>query len=217
MPNAPAQAEHARDPLTQLQMDDSELLAALKAGDAGVATAFHDRVRPQVERTVRRLLGAHDADFDDAMQTALVELVMTIDRYRGESSLDSWASMIAARAVYKRIRRRQLERRVFDAAANAELEQAGTEGDASQRAANKELLDRVYVHLAKLEPSRAWAFLLHDAWGFDLKECARIMDVSVAAAQSRVIRGRRDIHAHIAHDASLAALFDASEGNHERA
>src|SRR5580658_1117112 len=93
-------------------LDDSELLAAVRGGDVRAATAFHDRMRPQVERTVGRLFGRKDADHDDVVQQALIELVTTIDRYRGECSLDSWASTIAAHIVYKHIRRRKVERRI---------------------------------------------------------------------------------------------------------
>ena len=76
--------------------DDSELLAAIRRGDAGAAAALHDRVRPQVDRTVRRLLGARDPDVCDLAQQSMIEIVRTIDRYRGECSLDSWTSAVAA-------------------------------------------------------------------------------------------------------------------------
>ena len=90
-------------------LDDSELLLALRAGDATAATALHDRVRPQVDRTVRRLLGPGDIDREDVAQLAMIELVTTIDRYRADCSLDTWTSTIAARVVYKHIRRRKTE------------------------------------------------------------------------------------------------------------
>src|SRR5580700_6229760 len=70
--------------------DDSELLAAMRRGDASAATALHDRLRPQVDRTVRRLLGARDPDFPDVTQQAMIQIVGTVDRYRGDCSLDSW-------------------------------------------------------------------------------------------------------------------------------
>src|SRR5262245_41808985 len=78
-------------------VDDSQLLAAMRAGDKSVAAAFHDRVRPQVDRTLLRLFRRYDVDHEDLRQLALIELVLTIGRFRGECSLDSWVGAITAR------------------------------------------------------------------------------------------------------------------------
>src|SRR4030095_17263782 len=107
----PAQpASSARDrpdsPPPASSLDDAQLLRALRAHDTEAATAFHDRVRPQVDRTIYRLLGRRDADHEDLAQLAMIELVYTIARYRGECSLDSWTSTVTAHVVYKQIRKR---------------------------------------------------------------------------------------------------------------
>ena len=111
----PSPAPETPPPPAAPAFDDSELLAALRRRDPSAATALHDRVRAQVDRTIRRLLGAGDVDRADVAQLALIELVTTIDRYRADCSLDTWTSTITARVVYKHIRRRKLERRVFGA------------------------------------------------------------------------------------------------------
>src|SRR6478752_9539865 len=87
-------------------LDDSALLAGLKARDASVSSAFYARVRPILDRTLTRLLGARDNDYDDVAQRALFELVDTIDRFRGECPLDAWISIVTARAAYRTIRKR---------------------------------------------------------------------------------------------------------------
>jgi RNA polymerase sigma-70 factor (ECF subfamily) len=52
-----------------------------------------------------------------------------------------------------------------------------------------------------MDRDRATAVLLH-AQGYDIAEIARLTKVSVAAAQSRLSRGRREIRAHLMADAS---------------
>lgn len=189
-------------------LDDAELLAALRSGDRGAATTLHDRTRPQVDRTIRRLLGAGDVDHDDVAQQAMIELVSTIARYRGECSLDSWTSTITAHAVYKHIRRRRTERRIFGALDADLLADTRSSSKTSRETIARNLMARVRVHLDAIDESKAWAFVLHDVCGYDLREIARITDVTVAAAQTRLVRGRREVHERIANDPELANLLE---------
>jgi RNA polymerase sigma-70 factor, ECF subfamily len=189
-------------------LDDAELLAALRSGDKGAATALHDRARPQVDRTIRRLLGAGDVDHDDVAQQAMIELVSTIGRYRGECSLDSWTSTITAHAVYKHIRRRRTERRIFGALDADLLADTRSSSKTSRETIARNLMTRVRLHLDAIDESKAWAFVLHDVCGYDLREIARITGVTVAAAQTRLVRGRREVHERIANDPELANLLE---------
>jgi RNA polymerase sigma-70 factor (ECF subfamily) len=183
-------------------LDDSELLAALRAGDRTAATALHDRARPVVDRTIRRLLGAGDRDHEDLAQQAMIELVFTIDRYRGDCSLDSWISTLSAHVVYKQIRRRTIERRMFDGV-EIETLHATSSSDVARETQMRNMLARVVTHLRAIDEAKAWTYVLHDVCGYDLREIAQITQVSVAAAQTRLVRGRREIEERIAADPDL--------------
>lgn len=204
--------EPAAPPPAAPALDDSELLAALRAGDPSAATALHDRVRPQVDRTIRRLLGPGDVDRDDVAQLAMIELVTTIDRYRADCSLDTWTSTITARVVYKHIRRRKLERRVFGALDADLLADSRSSARPARDAVMRSTTRRVLGHLDAIDEAKAWTFVLHDVYGYDLREVAEITDVSVAAAQTRLVRGRREIHERIAGDPELAHALESTEG-----
>jgi RNA polymerase sigma-70 factor, ECF subfamily len=192
-------------------LDDCELLAAMRAADANAATAFHDRVRPQVDRTVARLLGHRDADHEDLVQLAIIELVYTIDSYRGDCSLDAWTSTLTARVVYKQIRQRRLERRVFGAVDPEDI-LARSPPSIDREAIARNTMLRVRRHLETLEANKAWTFLLHDVCGYDLQEIAHITSVSVSAAQTRLVRGRRELHERIAADPELANRIEQLDG-----
>ena len=185
-------------------LDDCELLAALRAGDPSAATALYDRTRSVVERTVARLLGGRDCDAPDVTQLAFLELVNTIGIFRGDCPLDAWVSMISARVVYKHIRRRRLERQLFSAVT---VQAQGLSTEVTRRElVFRDALRRIQEHLGEIDANRAWTFMLHDVYGYDLKEVAGITNVSVAAAQSRLVRGRREVHDRIHADPELAGL-----------
>jgi RNA polymerase sigma-70 factor, ECF subfamily len=208
----PAPSEAPPPPVQPSALDDSELLAALRAGDPTAATALHDRVRAQVDRTIGRLLGSRDVDHDDVAQLAMIELVSTIDRYRGDCSLDSWTSTITAHVVYKHIRRRKTERRIFGELDADVLAETRSPSRTGREAVVRSLMRRVLGHLDAVDESKAWTFVLHDVCGYDLREIARITSVSVTAAQTRLVRGRREVHERIASDPELANLLDSIEG-----
>jgi RNA polymerase sigma-70 factor (ECF subfamily) len=212
---APVALSAPRGPrLPEPALDDSELLTAVRAGDTGAATALHDRLRPTVERSIRRLLGPADRDHEDLAQQAMIEIVLSIDRFRGDCPLEGWASTVAAHVVYNHIRRRTTERRLFGSLrVDPDQENLPASGNAARQAADRSTLRRIVSHLDKIDPAKAWAYVLHDVCGYDLQEVAEITRSTVAAAQSRLVRGRRELRERIAADPELGTIARAGEGS----
>jgi RNA polymerase sigma-70 factor (ECF subfamily) len=203
LPPTQGESEENRGP----ELDDSQLLAAMRAGNMGVAAAFHDRVRPQIDRALLRVFRRYDVDHEDLRQVTLIELVLTIGNFRGECSLDSWVSAVTARLVFKHLRRRQMERRLFSEFEHEDLAPQSGSGSANDAIA-RNLMRHAAQHLEAMDPNRSWAFFLHDVLGYDLREVAQIMGISFAAAQSRLVRGRRELHGRFAADPELADLLE---------
>jgi RNA polymerase sigma-70 factor (ECF subfamily) len=193
-------------------VDDGALLAAVRAGDPQVASTLCERVLPQVDRTIHRLLGRNDVDRDDVAQIALMELVRDIGRFKGECPLDAWVNAITAHVVWKHIRRRRIERRIF-AELLSDDDIAGPLGseDGEASPASRQLIHRIAAHLHQMKLDQAWAFVLHDVLGYDLREIADMTRASAAAAQSRLSRGRRELHERIAKDPELVTLMHRAE------
>lgn len=191
---------------TPPSLDDNELVAAVRLGDDTAAMVFYGRLRPRVEGTVLRLLGRRDSEHEDFVQHALVEIVRSLVRYRGECSLEGWAASITARIVYKRLHSRSRERRIF--AADALDDEASPAVSADRIAIARDLCGRVRRHLDAIDEDKAWTFLLHDVCGFDLREISEITGASVSAVQTRLVRGRREVHDRMSRDRELAAALE---------
>jgi RNA polymerase sigma-70 factor (ECF subfamily) len=192
-------------------LSDQPLLDALRRCDPSAAAALHDRARPVVDRTLARLLGRSDMDYEDMAQLALIELVTTIGRFRGECPLDGWIAMITARVVYKHIRKRKLERKIFGAFAGETKAEVAVSLH-PREGLFRSVIARVRTHLEAIDQGKVWTFLLHDVCGYDLRETAQITGVSVAAAQSRLTRGRRELHERIAADPELSNWIEDTGG-----
>jgi RNA polymerase sigma-70 factor, ECF subfamily len=129
-------------------------------------------------------------------------LVTGLGSFRGECPLDAWCSLVSARVVYRHLRRRKVERRLF-------VLDGGDSFDPVERVAVSPvglrcLVRRVEAYLHSMDSKKSWTFVLHDVHGYELAEIAEITGSSVAAAQSRLVRGRRELHDKLAGDPELS-------------
>jgi RNA polymerase sigma-70 factor (ECF subfamily) len=69
--------------------------------------------------------------------------------------------------------------------------------DVEREASIREALASVRFHLAEMNEARATTMFLHDVMGHELAEIAVLTGVSVAAAQSRLVRGRKELRQRI--------------------
>lgn len=187
-------------------LDDAEMIAKLRRGDARAATAFYERARPIVRGMVSRLLGRSDPEHDDVVQTAMIAIVDSIHRFRGESSLDTWFGRVTAHTVWRVFRRRASERRLV-----ASRNEVAMVDSAHESYEARQLLARVRDVLNAMDPLKAYPVLLFDVCGYDLKEIAEITQSTVAAAQTRLVRGRAELHERIEGDPELAELLTRRE------
>ncbi len=193
-------------------LDDNEIVAGVRARDPRAAEALHDRARPLIERTILRLLGRRDREHEDLVQVSLIELMRSLHGYRGECSLDTWTARVTAHVVFKTLRRWKGERSLIDPTADlARIDVSKL--DPERAMAMRSCLQRVQSHLAALHPLKAWTLVLHDVNGYDLREIAEITESTISAAQSRLVRGRKELHARIEDDPELRDFLDHMRGS----
>lgn len=187
--------------------DDRALVRALSQGDERQAAAFYARFRPTVSRTLFRLL-RDSQDHEELVQKSMVEAMLSIDRYRGTSSLEAWVAGIASHVALKHLRRQRLEGRWRETATNPDgvtgVENVAQPVDAEEQSEHRSLLRRVHVLLQRIDEKKAVVFVMHEALGHSLTEIAGLLDISESNAQTRLVRARKELHALVAEESDLA-------------
>lgn len=185
---------------------DAELIDAFERGDGHACETLYDRLVGVVEGTLFRVLGCRDDSHDDLVQAAFEQIVLTLSkrRFARACSLSSWAVSVTTHVAFNTIRARTRERRVVDRREGGHEEQGRVTGiDVERHVGAKEALGYVRRHLVAMDADRARTLLLHDVMGHELAEIAVLTGVSVAAAQSRLVRGRKELHRRLASDGVL--------------
>jgi RNA polymerase sigma-70 factor (ECF subfamily) len=181
---------------------DESLVEGIIRGDEQVATDLYRRLLPVVEATLVRVLGQRESDHEDLVQISFEQIILTLSsrRYAQACSLKTWASTLTAHVALKSLRSRVRRRRVFNLHVEPEevLQQVGGSEDVERSVSSRQELERVRRELAALAPAKAEAVLLHDVLGHGLAEIATLTQSSVAAAQSRLSRGRRELAERLA-------------------
>jgi RNA polymerase sigma-70 factor (ECF subfamily) len=176
---------------------DEEIIDAVVRGDDRVADLLYDRTVAVIDRTLLRVLGRRESDHDDLVQATFEQIVLTLvrQRFARACSLATWAARVASHIGLNALRSRRRERRVIGRddpdAGDGDLAPAPVSFE--QELAARSDFARIREHLAAMDPAKAETLFLHDVLGHELAEVALLTGATVAAAQSRLVRGRREL------------------------
>ncbi|MEN9578497.1 MAG: hypothetical protein RJA70_1506 [Pseudomonadota bacterium] len=185
-------------PSSVKEWTDDQIVDGLMRGDSRAADALYDRVHDVVQRAVGQVVGRSDTDIDDLMQVAFERLIHSLanGRFARACTLRAWASVLASRVAIDALRGRKRERAVFDKSSQSSEQVPSTRDvrPTPERDADARLqLQSLRGALSRMKSDKAVMVYLHDVMGHDLTEAARLTGVSVSAAQSRLVRGRKEL------------------------
>lgn len=183
-------------------LPDVEIVAGLGRGEEWAADMLYDRIQAVVDRTLRRLLRGGGPDHDDLVQAVFERIIRVLTERSLSDAYDlaAWSSVVATRVALDALRRRTRENKIFHRGAE-EPERYG-EANLERRLEARSEVERIQRIVALMKPKYAETVVLHDVLGHDLSEVADLMDVSVAAAQSRLVRGRKELLRRIRSEAA---------------
>jgi RNA polymerase sigma-70 factor (ECF subfamily) len=178
-------------------LSDEELIAAIERGDRKLGDQLYERLIQTVDHTLYRILGGRDRDHSDLVQNAFEQIVVTLatKRFAKACSLKSWARAVTCKVALGALRSRKTENKVFDRSpeGNSSIPASLDPVDLDERVGTHRAIQVVRGKLSELSHERAEALLLHDMLGCELSEIAVLAGISVAAAQSRLVRGRHEL------------------------
>jgi RNA polymerase sigma-70 factor (ECF subfamily) len=171
------------------ERSDGELVRLAKAGDVEAFAEIVRRHEPRLRLVLVRIL--HDErDVEEAVQDAFVQAWRSLERYRGEAALFTWLYRIGVNAALARVRRRGptlVELGSLESRAGPQ-----PEGDARPDTAAEagDIRKRLVEALGELPFEYREAVVLRDVAGLSNEEVAAAVGISLAAAKSRIHRGR---------------------------
>ncbi len=194
-------------------MEETELLAAAKAGDEDAYAALVTTHRPALHAHCYRMLGSVP-DAEDALQEALLRAWRGLPRFEGRSSLKTWLYTIATNACLKAIERRPAKVMPVDFGPagdpHGDLDEPLVESvwmgaypddrlmagvsEPGARYEQRESVEVAFIAALQHLPARQRAVLiLREVLGFSGAEVADALDMSPAAVYSALQRAHRTV------------------------
>lgn len=191
-------------------VDETTLIAALRAGDESVFAQLVDQHTPSMLRVARGYVPSHEIA-EEVVQETWIALLKGIDRFEGRSSLRTWLFTVMINIAKARGVR---ERRDADTAMLAftggtvdparfrtgddpwpghwkESEEPSPFPDTPEGSVlGNELVDVARCELDKLPERQRVVVTLRDMLGFDSAEVCELLDITTANQRVLLHRGR---------------------------
>jgi RNA polymerase sigma-70 factor (ECF subfamily) len=187
----------------------SECLDGCRGGDAdAIEELFRNHVG-LVEHVLGRLVGPV-ADLEDLTQTAFLEALRALPRFRGDASFKTWLLSIAIHVGQHYLRAGKIRRHVpLDLVPD---ETFASQHDHDRRIDERRLGTELHHVLDAIDPKKRIALLLYVIEGHSVAEIAALMCASVTATRSRIFFARRELRKLLTSNERLAAHVSALIG-----
>lgn len=177
-------------------MDDSDeaLMARVARGDEAAYRILSRRHVPAMLGLARRILG-NAADAEDVAQEAMLRVWTHAPRWQPLAAFRTWLTRIVVNLCLDRKRRAQW----------VDLDQAGEipdpAPDAGEEAERNERDEQVHQAIAKLPDRQRTAIVLTYGDGMSNAEVAEVMDTTVSAVETLLVRAKQGLRRALNDDA----------------
>lgn len=188
------------------QIPDAEdaLVARARAGDASALDALARRELPRVERLLSRLLGPRK-DLEDWVQIVFVELMRSLDKFRGDSQFSTFVGGITVQVARRAMRPSAWDRRKRPM---PEIEPEHPSSAVDEHAHRRAQVRALHRALADLSEDHRVSLLLWALEGLEPKDIAEMTGATVSATRSRIWWAQKHLKRAARSEPLLAELLD---------
>ena len=175
------------DTQTTAPASDHALAQAAAGGDMAAFEELYERHQRRVYSLCLRMTG-NTAEAEDLAQEAFIQLYRKIGSFRGESAFTTWLHRLTVNQVLMHFRKSKGRREAPPPADESPRAPGAVELHGSQSA----MVDRVLLNkaIAQLPPGYRAVFVLHDVFGHEHEEIARLLGCSVGTSKSQLHKAR---------------------------
>jgi RNA polymerase sigma-70 factor, ECF subfamily len=182
--------EPRREPLS-----DEELVESAKQGDPD---AFPQLVKKYSRRILRvgRNITNNDEDAEDVLQETFLKAYTHLDGFQGNSKFYTWLVRIAMNEALMKLRKRKgdkvvsLDEQLDTGEDTVTREVAVWEGNPEDRYSQDEIRGILDKSIASLPEAFRTVFTLRDVEEMSTEETAEVLNLSIPAVKSRLLRAR---------------------------
>ena len=169
------------EPRASLLVDDGELVAACRRGEARAMERLYHQYKRRVFGMAYRIVGATDAE--EVAQEVFVRVFRGLTAFRGDSALSTWIYRLTVNASLSYLARRGRRHEVSDEVLTDIPAPPLAERDPA-------LATRIEDALGRLPPGYRAILVLHDVEGLSHEECAAILECRVGTCKSQLHKAR---------------------------
>ncbi len=172
---------------------DSQLLEALKKGDARAMDQLLARHEQHIYRFGLRMCG-NEEDARDVLQETLLAAFKGLGTFRGDARISTWLYQVARSFCIKQRRRREGEPSQLESIDAAEVRSMTTDAAAlDARVHAREIGHVIQAAMNTLQDEYREVIVLRDVEGLSAEEAAAVVGIEVGALKSRLHRARMQL------------------------
>jgi len=175
--------------------DDAALVRLAQEGDSEAFAELVARYENSIFRLARNITqNAEDAE--DVLQETFLKAFEHLEEFRGDSKFYTWLVRIAVNQALMKLRKRKSDRSVsldetFDTGEDTLVREIAVWAEDPERLYSQEELRQILASaIESLPPIFRTVFALRDIEELSTEETAQILNLSVPAVKSRLLRAR---------------------------